>query len=73
MFLTTYKWCSHCNTHNPEGRFRNQLRKRVAVVEQSDQLGGAALRAGTISSKALREASLALTGAAHTGPPGDKT
>ena len=35
-----------------------KLGKRVAVVEKSDQLGGAALRAGTIPSKALREAAL---------------
>lgn len=44
-----------------------KLGKRVAVVEKSDQLGGAALRAGTIPSKALREAALVLTGAAGTG------
>ena len=44
-----------------------KLGKRVAVVEKSDQLGGAALRAGTIPSKALREAALVLTGAAGSG------
>lgn len=41
-----------------------KLDKRVAVVEKSDQLGGAGLRAGTIPSKALREAALILTGMA---------
>jgi NAD(P) transhydrogenase len=43
-----------------------KLGKRVVVVEKSDQLGGAALRAGTIPSKALREAALILTGMAGT-------
>ena len=43
-----------------------KLGKRVAVVEKSDQLGGAALRAGTIPSKALREAALILTGMGGT-------
>ena len=49
-----------------------KLTKRVAVVEQSDQLGGAALRAGTIPTKAAREAALALTGASVTGLLSDK-
>ena len=44
-----------------------KLGKRVAVVEKSDQLGGAGLRAGTIPTKALREAALALSGAAGSG------
>jgi NAD(P) transhydrogenase len=44
-----------------------KLGKRVAVIEQSDQLGGAALRAGTIPTKTIKEAALALTGAARTG------
>jgi NAD(P) transhydrogenase len=39
-----------------------KLGKRVGLVEKSDQLGGAALRAGTIPTKALREAALVLTG-----------
>ena len=43
-----------------------KLGKRVVVVEKSDQLGGAALRAGTIPSKALREAALILTGMTGT-------
>jgi len=45
----------------------SKLGKRVAVIEQSDQLGGAALRAGTIPTKTLKEAALALTGATRTG------
>ena len=44
-----------------------KLGKRVAVVEKSDQLGGAGLRAGTIPTKALREAALALSGVAGSG------
>src|SRR5215472_2124998 len=44
-----------------------KLGKRVAVIEASDQLGGAALRAGTIPTKAAREAALALTGVAGAG------
>ena len=50
----------------------SKLGKRVAVVEKSDQLGGAALRAGTIPTKALREAALVLSGAAGTGLLADK-
>ena len=50
----------------------SKLGKRVAVVEKSDQLGGAALRAGTIPTKALREAALVLSGAAGTGFLADK-
>jgi NAD(P) transhydrogenase len=49
-----------------------KLGKRVAVIERSEQLGGAALRAGTIPSKAAREAALVLTGAAGTGLLRDK-
>ncbi len=49
-----------------------KLGKRVAVVEMSDQLGGAALRGGTIPSKALRETALVLTGAAGTGLLADR-
>jgi NAD(P) transhydrogenase len=44
-----------------------KLGKRVAVIEQSDQLGGAALRGGTIPTKAVKEAALAISGAASTG------
>jgi NAD(P) transhydrogenase len=44
-----------------------KLGKRAAVIEQSDQLGGAALRAGTIPTKTIKEAALALTGATRTG------
>jgi NAD(P) transhydrogenase len=49
-----------------------KLGKRVAVVEKGDQLGGAALQAGTIPSKAAREGALALTGVAGTGLLADK-
>src|SRR3954464_8295501 len=49
-----------------------KLGKRVAVVERGEQLGGAALHAGTIPSKAAREAALALTGAAGTALLRDK-
>ena len=49
-----------------------KLGKRVAVVEKSDQLGGAGLRAGTIPTKALREAALALSGVAGSGLLKDK-
>ena len=44
-----------------------KLGKRVAVVEKSDQLGGAGLRAGTIPTKTLREAALVLSGVAGSG------
>ena len=44
-----------------------KLGKRVAVVEKSNVLGGAAINTGTVPSKALREAVLHLTGAGRRG------
>ena len=44
-----------------------KLGKRVAVIEKSAVLGGAAINTGTIPSKALREAVLHLTGASKAG------
>jgi NAD(P) transhydrogenase len=44
-----------------------KLGKKVALAEKSDQLGGAALRAGTVPTKALREAALVLTGLDNSG------
>jgi len=44
-----------------------KLGKRAAVIEQSDQLGGAALRAGTIPTKTLKEVALIFSGATGTG------
>src|SRR5262245_242085 len=41
-----------------------KLGKRAAVIEQSDQLGGAALWAGTIPTKTLKEVAVVLSGAA---------
>ena len=49
-----------------------KLGKRAAIVEKADKLGGAALWAGTITSKAAREAALALSGAAGTGLLADR-
>ena len=43
-----------------------KLGKRVAVVEKSRVLGGAQINTGTIPSKALREATMHLTGAGAT-------
>ncbi len=40
-----------------------KLGKRVAIIEKNNVVGGAAINTGTIPSKALREASLHLTGA----------
>ena len=40
-----------------------KLGKRVAIIEKSNTLGGAAINTGTIPSKALREAVMHLTGA----------
>ncbi len=40
-----------------------KLGKRVAIIEKSNVLGGAAINTGTIPSKALREAVMHLTGA----------
>jgi len=45
----------------------SKLGKRVAIIEKSDQLGGASLRAGTIPTKTIKEAAVALTGATRTG------
>src|SRR5262249_658761 len=44
-----------------------KLGKRAVVIEKSDQVGGAALRAGTIPTQAAREAVLALTAAPAKG------
>ncbi len=41
--------------------------KRVAIIERNRVLGGAQINTGTIPSKALREAALALTGNAKRG------
>ena len=40
-----------------------KLRKRVAVVERAESVGGVCVNTGTIPSKALREAVMHLTGA----------
>ncbi|HZW05948.1 MAG TPA: Si-specific NAD(P)(+) transhydrogenase [Phycisphaerales bacterium] len=42
-----------------------KLGKRVVVIEKMDVVGGAAINTGTIPSKALREAVLAVTAARH--------
>ena len=44
-----------------------KLGKRVAIIEKSPAVGGAAINTGTIPSKALREAVLHLTGASKRG------
>jgi NAD(P) transhydrogenase len=44
-----------------------KLGKKVAIVEKSNVLGGAAVNTGTIPSKALREAVLHLTGVSKRG------
>ncbi|MEX1016748.1 MAG: NAD(P)(+) transhydrogenase (Si-specific), partial [Phycisphaeraceae bacterium] len=44
-----------------------KLGKRVAIIEKTNVLGGAAINTGTIPSKALREAVLHLTGHAKRG------
>jgi NAD(P) transhydrogenase len=44
-----------------------KLGKRVAIIERNRVLGGAQINTGTIPSKALREAALALTGASKRG------
>ena len=49
-----------------------KLGKRTAIIEKSDQLGGAALRAGTIPTKTLREVALSVSGAPIKGLLGDK-
>ena len=49
-----------------------KLGKRTAIIEKSDQLGGAALRAGTIPTKTLREVALLVSGASIKGLLGDK-
>ena len=49
-----------------------KLGKRTAIIEKSDQLGGAALRAGTIPTKTLREVSLLVSGAVGKGLLDDK-
>jgi len=38
------------------------LGRRVALIEKSQQVGGAGINTGTIPSKTLRETALALTG-----------
>jgi NAD(P) transhydrogenase len=45
----------------------SKLGKRVAIIERSSVVGGAAVNTGTIPSKALREAVLHLTGASKRG------
>lgn len=44
-----------------------KLGKRVAIIERNKVLGGAQINTGTIPSKALREAALALTGTSKRG------
>src|SRR5256885_7601362 len=44
-----------------------KLGKRVAIIEKSSAVGGAAINTGTIPSKALREAVMHLTGANKRG------
>jgi len=42
-----------------------KLRKRVAVIDRSDMVGGVCIHGGTVPSKTLREAILHLTGFRH--------
>jgi len=44
-----------------------KLGKRVAIIEKSNVVGGAAINTGTIPSKALREAAIHLTGSGKHG------
>ena len=43
----------------------SKLRKRVAVIDRLDMLGGVCIHGGTVPSKTLREAILHLTGFRH--------
>src|SRR5260370_41327938 len=44
--------------------------KKVAIVEQSPQLGGACINTGTLPSKSLRESALSFSGLRQPAPPG---
>ncbi len=50
----------------------SKLGKRVAIIEKSDVVGGAAINTGTIPSKALREAAMHLTGTGKRGLFGEQ-